>query len=133
MAVEVGEYGGELDLKVRQGATAGRFTVTLRNSSTGAPVNITDWIFRGQIRKTPSSMLSEGATMSYEITDAANGILVFWFTDEETIKLVADPASPTAPASTYVWDMEAELPNGDVRPVFYGNVRVLREVTKAVP
>lgn len=126
----IGTKGAQLDLLIRQGATFGSITTTVKNSVTQAPVDLNGYTIRGQIRKTASGMLQEGAVASSQIIDAEQGIFAFWFTAEATRALVADSVSEDAPASQYVWDMEMESSDGMVQALMYGDVKVFREVTK---
>jgi len=126
----IGTKGAQLDLLIRQGATFGEITMTVKNSLTQQPVNLSGYTVRGQIRKTAASTLQEGAAASFAIIDATNGVLSFWFTATATAALQADATSEDAPASQYVWDMEMESATGYVQPLLYGNVKVFREVTK---
>lgn len=128
---ELSNYGEILDLKLRQGATLGEYRLALTNRDTLAPLNITGWEFRAQIRKTPSNVVA--ATATFRIPVGTDGVVFWKFPATETVNIAADDNSPTAAASSYVWDMEAELPNGDVLALVYGNVNVLREVTKTTP
>ena len=130
MATVIGTKGAELDLLIRQGATFGPNASRLTNPN-GTPVNLTGSTFRGQIRKTASDALSTGCAITFTITNAINGEFTWEVTDEATTVLVADSISESAPASTYVWDMEMEDSSGRVLPLAYGKVQVFREVTKA--
>ena len=127
---QIGTKGAELDLLIRQGATFGPVTSTIKNPN-GSAMNITGATLRAQVRKTPTSPIGEGCTASFTITDAANGVFEWSFSDDATALLVADSESEIAPASTYVWDMEMEDSTGRVIPLMYGKVNVFREVTKA--
>lgn len=128
----LGTKGAQLDLLIRQGATFGAITTTVKNSITKQPIELTGYTIRGQIRKTAASTLQEGAAASYEILSAEQGIFAFWFTAEATAALQADSVSEEAPASQYVWDMEMESSDGAVQALMYGDVKVFREVTKEI-
>lgn len=127
---EIGTFGADLTLNIRQGATFGAYVTTVRNKNTGLPIDITGWIIRGQVRKTPDSNISTGAVITAEVLNGTQGLFRFFITDEQTSLLVADPNSATAAASLYVYDMEAERPDGSVIPIIYGQAKVWREVTK---
>ena len=85
----IGTKGAQLDLLIRQGATFGAITTTVKNSITKQPIELTGYTIRGQIRKTAASTLQEGAAASYEILNAEQGIFAFWFTAEATEALQA--------------------------------------------
>jgi hypothetical protein len=128
----IGTKGANLDLLIRQGATLGPVPCRLTNPDT-SPMILTGSTFRGQIRKTPSSASSTGATAVCVITNATNGEFTFEFPVAATTALIADDVSEEAPASIYVWDLEIEDSVGRVTPIFYGTVKVFREVTKVDP
>lgn len=130
MTTTIGSKGTQLDLLIRQGATFGPYLITLTNpDNTG--VDLTGSTIRAQIRKTPNSILSEAVSPIITYTDRLNGIFAIEFTDEATATLSAG-AKETDPESLYVWDLEMEDATGRVIPLLYGDVRVFREVTKAV-
>lgn len=126
----IGTKGAQLDLLIRQGATFGAITTTVRNSVTLEPIDLNGYTIRGQIRKSAASTLQEGATASFQIINAEMGVFAFWFTAAATTALQADSVSEDAPASQYVWDMEMESADGMVQALMYGDVKVFREVTK---
>lgn len=128
----IGTKGAQLDLLIRQGATFGAITTTVKNSVTKQPIDLSGYVIRGQIRKTAASTLQEGASASFNIINAEQGVFSFWFTAEATEALQADSVSEDAPASQYVWDMEMESSDGAVQALMYGDVKVFREVTKEI-
>jgi len=120
------KIGENLDLTIRQGTT---FTLPMRlTDPNDAPINITGYLFRGQVRKTPSAA-EVIASFSSTIIDAMDGWARLTLTDEVT---AAIPAGDTlaSPTSLYVYDIEYELPNGSVEPLVYGQLKVFREVTR---
>jgi hypothetical protein len=122
----IGSFGSKLNLNIRQGGTFDA-TATAKNPDT-TPINLTGATVRGQIRKKAlDTAVVESFTCT--ITDAVNGVFTFGLTDEETAAIAAGE-QPTEEASLYVWDMELEDSLGRVTPLFYGNVTVLREVTR---
>lgn len=125
---DTGNKPAELNLTpLRQGATFRR-RFTLTNESTGQPVDITGWMFRGQIRKTASST-EIAAPVTFNIIDAANGVAEFVISAQHTAALVAGD-NELAPQSMYVWDAEYDDALGDTHGLFFGNVMVFREVTR---
>jgi len=123
----IGDIGQNLDLDIRQGATFGPHLVTIRNPDT-SPVNITGWMFRGQIRKTAADATIAASFVS-EIVSALNGQFRFWISDEATAAIAAGDNIMSA-QSQYVYDFEAQDAAGNVVPLFYGAARVFREVTR---
>lgn len=128
----IGNFGAEESLDIRQGATFGPINATLTNPDT-SPIDITGWMFRGQVRRSPTSTLTPGASFMFSITNASQGMFSFSISDEQTTLLQADALGANAPASQYVYDIEAELPDGRVLALMYGAARVFREVTKVDP
>lgn len=127
---QIGTKGANLDLLIRQGATFGPNTVTLKNSQ-GMPINITGATIRGQIRKTATAGVS--ATVTAALTNASGGQFVWSISAAQTAALMADSNSETASASLYVWDMEIQYADGTIYPLVYGDVQVFREITKETP
>jgi hypothetical protein len=123
----LGYIGEKLDLLVKQGSTLGPFTVTLANPDT-APVDLTGATLRAHLRKKALDS-AKVAQFDVVVTDAAAGKFQFGMTDEAT---AAIPAGETLKdvASVYVWDMELEDASGRVLPLYYGDVKVFREVTR---
>lgn len=122
----IGSRGDKLDLLVRQGATLGPMSVTMRAPS-DAPIDLTGCQIRAKIRK--SYATAQAIDLHTLITDPAAGAFQFWLTDDQTAAMTCG-ATPSDPASLYVWDLEIEYGDGTVRPVFYGAVKVAPEATK---
>lgn len=127
---QIGTKGTELDLLIRQGATFGPVTSTLKNPDQ-SPVDLTGCIIRAQIKKTPNSPTSSGIVVDVNIDNPTSGTFIWGLTADQTASFGADPTSETAPSSVYVWDMELQDASGRILPLLYGNVNVFREVTKA--
>lgn len=122
----LGSIGEELDLLIRQGATFGPYTLTMRNPDT-TPVDLTGMLFRGKIRKDSKSTVSYPIT--FTVLDAVNGVVQMSISDEDTTSIPAGPNLSHAD-SKYVWDAEMEDSLGSVLPLYYGKVSVFREITK---
>ena len=124
----LGYIGEKLDLLVKQGSTLGPFRVTLLNADQ-TPVNLTGCTVRGHVRKKALSA-DIAALFAVSITEATAGKFEFGLPDEIT---AAIPAGETLkdPLSLYVWDMELEDALGRVMPLYYGDCKVFREVTRA--
>ena len=124
----LGYIGEKLDLLVKQGSTLGPFKVSLINPDQTA-VDLTGATLRGHIRKKALSTVLV-ATLVVTVTEAANGKFEFGLPDEITAGIQAGETIKD-PASLYVWDMELEDASGRVVPLYYGDCKVFREVTRA--
>jgi hypothetical protein len=124
---QLGYIGEKLNLLVRQGATLGPHSVTVRNPDL-TPVNLTGSTVRGQIRRKALDVAII-ETLNVVVTDAVNGVFEFGLTATETAALVAGEGIGDA-NSKYVWDMEWEDSTGRILPLFYGDCTVFREVTR---
>jgi len=123
----IGHIGQRLDLTIRQGADFGPVQFTVRDAA-GIAVNLTGCQVRGQIRtKALAAMLT--VALNTLLQDAANGVVRFWLTAAATMAISAGE-SLRETASKYEWDLEIEWPNGRIDPLFWGSVRVHREVTR---
>lgn len=125
---QIGTKGANLDLLVRQGATQGPYYTTIRKQD-GTPLNITSATFGAKIRKTPTDA-AESVTFTFSITDGANGKFTWSIPAADTAGLTASPIDENQPESQYVWDMEVTMSDSTVIPLFYGIVKVFREITK---
>lgn len=129
----IGSIGERLDLLIRQGATFGPFTATMRNpapdaNTPGTPVILTGCTIRGHIRKAPADA-QPAAVVDVSITDAPNGVYT-WGLSASTTAAMSAGLDVTKPESRYVWDMELEDSAGRVIPLYWGEVRIHREVTR---
>lgn len=96
----------------------------------GDPANITDCFVRAQIRRKaldPAVL----ATFAVAVIDAAGGRVEMVLTDEITAAIPAGEMLKD-PLSAAVWDAEFEDSTGDVFPIRYGDVLILREVTRPI-
>lgn len=128
MTAQLGYIGERLDLLIRQGATLGPFICTLSNPD-ASPVNLTGATIRGQIRKKAADT-AVVATLSVIIMNPTGGQYSFALDAATTAGIVAG-ADITKPESVYLWDMELQDSLGRVIPLYWGDVRVHREVTRA--
>jgi len=123
----IGFIGERLDLKIKQGGTFGPVQATMVNPN-ATPVNLTGATIRGQIRKLAlDTVIVE--TFNVVITNPTAGQYTFGLTDEETALIPAGELLDV-PDSLYVWDMELEDAGGSVQPLYWGEVKVWREVTR---
>jgi hypothetical protein len=107
----------ERDIEIYQGDTYVH-QLSLKDSA-NAVINISSRTYSGQIRKRRSSSTIT-ATFATEITDGANGIVVF--------SLAANLTSNIA-SGTYVYDFQ-ETNGAVVTTLLTGNVAVTGEVTR---
>lgn len=142
MTTTLGTIGERMDLLIRQGATFGPFMFTMKAPKAGAvaqadgtyadadllPIDLTGCTLRGQIRKTPADV-AVVASLAVTVTDAAGGSYQFELTDETTATIVAG-IDLSKRESIYVWDFELQDSLGRVIPLYWGEVRVFREVTR---
>lgn len=63
------------------------------------------------------------------VVDAAAGEFSFELTSADTAALVAGETLDSV-ASRYVWDMDMRDPGNRVVPLFYGECKVFREVSR---
>lgn len=126
-APQIGSIGAELNLLIKQGGTFGPVTVTARNPD-ATVMDLTGATIRGQIRKRALDPTVVASFVCTVLSPATDGKFEFGLTDETTATIVADeqPAK-----SIFVWDMELEDSLGRVTPLYYGQVQVFREVTRA--
>lgn len=124
----IGNVGARQDLQIRQGATLGPLRVTAKDRTTGTPLDLTGCLVRGQIRKTAASP-TVIAQFAITIVDALAGRFDVDM-DEATTAAIPAGADMTRPESCYVYDIELRDSLNRVIPLLWGNVNVLREVTR---
>lgn len=124
----IGTKGERLDLLIRQGADFGPYLAEMKNPD-GTPVDLTGCVIRGSIRKTPASS-AVAAAIEVAITDATAGQYQFGVGHVATSPLKCG-VNEKAPESLYVWDLEMQDAMGRVMPLYYGDVGIFREITRA--
>jgi len=118
---------GSIDLLGKQGATW-ELILTLTDNSDN-PIDLTDYIVRGQVRKSYQSSIAYNFTCS--IVDAINGKISISMPASLTASIPsADDKNPKAPDNTYVYDIEIESRNNVVTRILEGNLYIDPEVTK---
>jgi hypothetical protein len=118
---------GSIDLLGKQGATW-ELILTLTDNSDN-PIDLTDYIVRGQVRKSYQSSIAYNFICS--IVDAINGKVIISMPASLTASIpTADDKNPKAPDNTYVYDIEIEDRNGVVIRILEGNLYIDPEVTK---
>lgn len=130
---KLGFIGNLLNLEMRQGATFGPYRVQLKrpvvpatDPPTYEPFDLTGWGLRGQTKKDFKKPKLFDITFAIAPT-ATEGWFDMSATDEQT-KLFKPGNKITDADSLYVWDCEM-YKGDDVRPLYYGDVSVLREIT----
>ena len=130
MAELLGTKGAELDLLIRQGATAGVYSMYVKKAD-GTPLDLTGATFSAQIRKTPDSAPLAGVAFVFTIEDAVAGAVLWSIPAESTALIPCSEIDENQPESQYVWDMELERADGSIMPLLYGVVKVFREITRS--
>lgn len=105
------------NIEIYQGDTYAHQLVLKNNAN--AVINITSRTYSGQIRKRRSSD-TISASFTAEITDGANGVVVFTITPELTANLRA---------GVYVYDFQ-EINGQTTTTILTGNATVTGEVTR---
>ena len=123
----LGYIGEKFDLLIKQGSTLGPFSITLSNPD-NTPVNLTGAAVRAHLRKRALDS-DKVADLQVAMVDAAAGKFQFGMSDEATANIPAGETLKDA-ASIYVWDMKLEDASGRVLPLYYGDCKVFREVTR---
>jgi hypothetical protein len=123
----LGYIGEKLDLLVKQGSTLGPFQVTLKNEDS-TPFSLSGMTIRGHIRRKALDAVKV-AELSVVMTNPAAGEFEFGMSDETTAAIPAGETVKDA-NSIYVWDMEREDSSGRVYPMYHGECKVFREVTR---
>lgn len=118
---------GTVDIIAVQGKT---WKLVLRYKTNDTPVDLTGWKIRGQIRK---SYKAETVTAEWSINeDKSNRSegLIYLVIPADITKSITCGTSPGDSASQYVYDIEAESPDGEITELLRGRIVVLPEVTR---
>lgn len=129
MAQTIGNRGVELNLLIKQGSTFGPHRLKLRDPITHLPINLTGSMLRAHIRKKALDVALTAAIVidNYDyVGGEADMSLPFAVTEA----IAADEVFEK-PGSLYTWDLEMVDSLTRVIPIFYGEVQVFREVTRA--
>lgn len=129
----ISRVGEELNLDVRQGSTLGPIVALMRNPAdlthpSPWPVDLTGCTVRGQVRRKASDALP-AATFVCQVTDPTDGKYQFTLPASATAGMECGDRLEDS-KSKYVWDLEMEHPDGTVTPLYYGVLRLQREVTR---
>lgn len=128
MAKKIGTIGEQIDLTIKQGCTFGPIIVTLRNPDK-SPMDLTSCTIESDIRH---KALDIEKIISFNIDivlPETEGQYSFGLTDEDTATIPAGE-SISDEISNHVWDMKLIDSQGRAIPLYYGNVKVFRDVTR---
>ena len=123
MGNTLGTVGEKFDLVIRRGATAGPFSATMQYAG-GAAYPLTGCTIRGHVAKRANQAVVAAITAS--VVDAASGTYTFELTDEDSLKVAADP-NPLLPNPAHYWVLEMETPAGRVVPLYWGDAPCWRK------
>jgi hypothetical protein len=119
--------GQKVDFQIRQGSDFGPVKLTFTNPD-GTPVNLTGATLQAQIRKNVSDA-TQAASFTFNIVNAAQGIASMKLTSFQTAALQPG-ATIDDPGGRYIWDMELVDSSGSISSPMYGDLQVMREVTR---
>jgi hypothetical protein len=136
----LGTIGAKQDLLVRQSMTYGPYRVSVLDTATKQPIDLTGAVVRGQIRKL---LPVQGANndpngdefiVDFDVVQApSSGLLVhqymFSLTPTKTDSLKPG-LTLKDPSGQYEYDFQVTFPDGSVRPHMYGKLTSYREVTR---
>ena len=95
-------------------------TIMSLRDSAGAPIDVTGYVFRGQVRPTPPGPLA--ASFTFTIVDAPNGIVRVELSSADTAALTA---------TRYLYDWEYADLVGEEHALVRGSISISLEVTHA--
>lgn len=116
-------------LPIEQGGSL-RYQAVLKDAN-GAPIDLTGWTFRGQIRKLYSAS-EKICDLTLELNSpATDGVLWIILTAAQTAAIPVDAASTYRKTkTTYAYDVEAVRPDTTVIRVLEGAAEISPEVTR---
>ncbi len=114
------QVGTPLNIRVRRGADCGRFQFTAQDTATGDPYDLTGCTVSGSVYLVQSQ--AKAADFHFDTTDLATGVVVFWLYASQTAQLQDSPEDQPA---IYAYDIRLTLTDGSVKPLIYGDFRVL--------
>jgi hypothetical protein len=129
----LGSKGTNQPLLIRQGADWSCDFILLNPivapATVAVPLDLTGCTIRGQIRKTAkSSDITATFVVAYTVTPT-DGKFNLSLSNAVTA-LIAAGVDESDAKSLYVWDLELLDTLGRITPIFYGDVKVFREVTR---
>jgi len=93
--------------------------LTLKDKATGNALNVTGSTFKSQIKRYSSSS-SVAAEFTFDLTNAATGVVVAVLSSEQTAAMAPGP---------YRWDIDQQV-NGVPNPLAKGEIIVEGDVTR---
>jgi hypothetical protein len=121
--MRIGVRGERLNLLIRQGATLGPFRASMVNPDS-SPVDLTGAQIKGVMRKTAGAA-AVIANLVVVISNAPGGLYEFSLPASVTAGIAAG-LSETDADSRYVWSLDLVDAQGQVLPLYYGDVAVVR-------
>lgn len=108
-----------VELYIDQGTTFNN-VINLTDDLTNTPINVANYIVRGQLRRSYYSV-NPSANLTCTITDAGNGEITMSMTDTQTAAIKA---------GRYLFDIETKDPDGVVNRILEGIITVTPEITR---
>lgn len=96
-------------------------TLTFRNKTTTAPIDVSAWTFAGQVRTDPDAVDPPSAAFAFDLTGAAVGVVT-----------ASIPAADTANMSArfYFYDIQT-IADGLTRTRISGRINITKDATRA--
>ena len=123
----IGNRGKKLDILIKRGATFAPHLVHMLGKVSQEPIDLTGAVIRAGIRKDQAS--ASFFPLTCGIADALQGYFTFSMSKEVTAA-IPYLGPHYLPENQYEWDLEIEFSSGFVMPVFYGNVKIVSEITQ---
>ena len=128
--VSLSSIGGELEFRIKQGATFGPYELQLTYEETGLPVDITACGVRCELRRKGLDTGPPSATLNTTVTDEQNGIYQLSLTATQSMAIEAGELI-SSKLSHYTVDIFLDWPDGTVWELGHGNAFCFRRVTKS--
>lgn len=108
-----------VELYVDQGTTFNNI-INLTDDLTNTPINVANYVVRGQLRRSYYSANASG-NITFTLTDAANGEITMSMTDSQTANIKA---------GRYLFDVETVDTSNVVSRVLEGIITVTPQITR---
>ena len=117
------KIGDELNIQIRQGSSYCFAGCILQ--SDGTPVNLTGVTIEAQMR----DRLNDSAVISFSasVIPGIAGSFTLSLTEQQTASI---PITDYGRDAGFVWDCKLRDSNGDVTPLYWGVVKVKKQVTR---
>ena len=112
-----------ISLTFNQGATV-QFPITIKDSATGDPIDLTNYVFASDIRKEYNTSVIESFTINE--TDLANGTFNIELSSVQSEGL---PANSNGRVTSFVFDVDMTAPGGTVDTPISGYLKMVHRVT----